>query len=510
MSLLEMDPRQRLLMVITLMLAATMQALDNTIANVALPHMQGALSTTQEQISWVLTSYIVASAIMTPPTGFIAGRIGRKNFLLIAITGFTVSSMLCGISENLAEMVVFRLIQGCFGAALMPLSQSILLDSYPKEQHGSAMAFWGVGFMLGPILGPTLGGYLTEYMNWRWVFYINVPLGLISFLGIAALMPESDRDWKRPFDAVGFTLLAVAIGAMQLALDRGNNKDWLGSPEIVIEVTAAAIALYFFAWRMFTSQHPFIDRRVFKDRNFVVGILLAFVIGMLILSVAALLPPFLQNIRGVPVETTGLLLMPRGVGVLITMFVVGRIVNKVDPRKLIAMGIFLVALSLWEMSKFNMYVDFGPVIWTGFLQGVGLGQVFLPMTTMAYATLAPNLRTEAAGLFSLMRNIGSSIGISVAFTLVARGTQVNHSVLVQHINPYNPILHGLSLFGRFDKIFGTSSLAIIDAEITRQAATISFMNIFMVMAIVSLMCLPFVAIMKRPERFEPPPDAAFE
>jgi DHA2 family multidrug resistance protein len=500
METLSMDPRQRLMVVMSLMLATTIQVLDTTIANVALPHMQGTLSATQEQVSWVLTSYIVATAIMIPMTGFIAERIGRKNLLLVSVAGFTVASMLCGISESLAEIVFFRVVQGAFGAALVPLSQSILLDSYPKEQHGSAMALWGVGIMVGPILGPTLGGYLTEYMNWRWVFYINVPLGILGFMGLAAFMPESDRGPGRPFDLIGFAMLSLSIGALQLALDRGHSEDWLESGEIVIELVVAALGLYLFILRMFMARHPFIDRHVFLDRNFVIGLFLIFMMGILILAAAVLLPPFLQNIRGMPVETAGLILSPRGVGTMISMMVSGRLINRVDTRLLMGTGILLVAYSLWEMSKFNMYVPIGPVVYTGFVQGFGLGLVFIPLTTIAYATLAPRLRTEAASLFSLFRNIGSSIGISVVFTILARGTQVSHADLVQHVTPFDA---GFPVFYQFEGASGhpaLKALSLVDAEITRQAATIAFMNDFLAMAWMTVLMLPLVFLLKMPKK----------
>ncbi len=504
------DVRHRTLLAITIMVATTMQVLDSTIANVALPHMQGSLAATQDQISWVLTSYVVAAAIFTPPTGFLAGRIGRKKLFMVSIVGFTIASMLCGISSTLAEMVIFRLVQGMFGAALVPLSQAILLDIYPREKHGAAMAMWGIGIMIGPILGPTLGGYLTEFMNWRWVFFINVPLGIVSFMGIAALMPDSGRDRERPFDILGFTALSIAIGALQLALDRGHGEDWLESTEIIIEVSVFVVALYLFIVRMLMARQPFIDRRIFADRNFVIGIMIMFVTGMLVLASMALMPPFLQNILGFPVVMTGLLMAPRGIGVMVSMALAGRLIGKVDERILLAFGLVQVAFSMWMMAQFDMNVGAGPIIVSGVLQGLGLGMIFIPLTTISYATLDQKLRTEAAGIFSLARNIGSSIGISIVFTVLARQVQVNHSEMVQHVNVYNPTFQPLFIFENLSGQSAGTAFALIEAEIIRQASTLAFLSDFLLMMVLTLAALPLVLLMRRPDKIVPPPDTAWE
>ena len=389
------------------MLATIMQALDTTIANVALPHMQGSLSATQDQISWVLTSYIVAAAIMTPPTGILAEKLGRKRLFLGAVAGFTVASMLCGIAETLPEMVGFRLLQGVFGASLVPLSQAVLLDTYPREEHGRAMALWGVGVMVGPILGPTLGGYLTDFYNWRWVFFINLPFGILALLGILFFVPENEHRSHRSFDLFGFAMLSLAIGALQLMLDRGELKDWFGSTEIIVEATVAVLGLYLFLVQMATAEHPFLEPRLFKDRNFAIGLFFIFVVGIILLATLALLPPFLQNLMGYPVVTTGLVLAPRGIGTMFAMLIVGRLIGRVDSRLLILVGLALAGISLWEMADFTTGVSEWTIIRTGVVQGLGLGFLFVPLSTLAFSTLAPALRTEAAGMFSLMRNIGS-------------------------------------------------------------------------------------------------------
>ncbi|HCK94026.1 MAG TPA: EmrB/QacA family drug resistance transporter, partial [Gammaproteobacteria bacterium] len=398
---------------VSIMLATIMQALDTTIANVALPHMQGALSATQEQATWILTSYIVAAAIMTSPIGILAARIGRKRLFMASVAGFTFASILCGIATGLTEIVVFRLLQGVFGAALVPLSQSVLLDINPKEKHGQAMAMWGVGVMLGPILGPTLGGWLTEYYNWRWVFHINVPIGIAAFIGMGVFMDETEKTPARRFDAFGFLMLSLFIGSLQLLLDRGQSKDWFSSTEIIIETIVAGLSIYLFVVHLLTSKkQPFLDPHMFKDRNYAVSLALIFVIGVVLLSSMALLPPFLQNYMGYPVLLTGLVLAPRGLGVMLAMMFVGRMVNRVDARILIFIGLCITSFSLYEMSLFNLEVPMSTLIYTGMLQGVGMGFVFVPLSTQAYTTLSPHYRNDAAAIFSLARNIGSSVGIS--------------------------------------------------------------------------------------------------
>src|SRR5499425_2572830 len=373
----------RVMVTICAMVATLMQALDNTIANVALPYMQGSLSATLDQITWVLTSYVVAAAIMTAPVGWLAARFGRKNLFLACVGGFTVASMLCGIADSLAQMVVFRLLQGMFGAALVPLSQATMLDSYPREQHGSAMALWGVGVMVGPILGPTLGGYLTDVYDWRWVFLINLPFGILAFLGILGFVPETKRDRERPFDFFGFAMLSLGIGALQLMLDRGETKGWFGSPEIIIEAALAGLGLYLFLVQMMTAERPFLEPRLFKDRNLVVGLLFIFVVGIVLLATLALMPPFLQTLMGYPVITTGLVLAPRGVGTMIAMILVGRLVGRTDARLLMLGGLTLTALSLWEMAGFTTDVSEWAIIRTGVVQGLGLGFIFVPLSALA-------------------------------------------------------------------------------------------------------------------------------
>ncbi len=491
----ESTPLGRGLITVSIMLATIMQALDTTIANVALPHMQGSLSATQDQISWVLTSYIVAAAIMTPPTGVLAARLGRKRLFAIMVTGFTIASMLCGAATSLAEIVLYRLLQGAFGAGLVPLSQAVLLDTYPREKHGSAMAMWGVGVMVGPILGPTLGGYLTEVYNWRWVFYINLPFGILALLGILAFVPETVRN-RRRFDFFGFALLSLAIGALQMMLDRGESQDWFASTEIVAEAVLAGLFLYMFLVHMFTAREPFLEPGLFRDRNLAVGLFLIFMVGVVLLATLALLPPFLQNLMGFPVLTTGYVLAPRGVGTMIAMVLVGRLIGKLDTRLLILLGIGLTAISLREMSGFTTEVPVSTIVWTGIIQGLGLGFIFVPLSTVTFSTLAPHYRNEGTAMFSLMRNIGSSIGISIVVMLLAQNTQVNHADIANVMTPFRAMLQSPWL-PQVWNWHTTSGVAALNGEVTRQAATIAYLNDFTFMMWVTLLSAPLLLLLRK-------------
>ena len=480
------------------MLATIMQALDTTIANVALPHMQGTLNATQEQVSWILTSYIVACAIMTAPTGILSAKLGRKRLFLIGVGGFTISSALCGAAQNLEEMILFRLLQGVFGAVLIPMSQAILLDSYPKEKHGTAMSMWGMGIMLGPILGPSIGGWLTEYYNWRWVFYINVPLGLITLFGIFTYLQESPKNTKRKFDGFGFILLALAIGSLQLLLDRGHSLDWLNSTEIILECTTAALALYLFLVHIKTSRNPFLEPAMFRDRNFSASLIFIFVVGIIILASMALLPPFLQNLMGYPVLDTGLVLAPRGLGTMIGMHLAGRLQERIDIRFLLLSGLLLISYSLWQMSLFTIEVPSSLVIQNGMIQGFGLGLVFVPLSTMAYSTLADHYRNDATAMFSLIRNIGSSVGISIVMTMLARNTQINHSELGAHVISYGTVGSVLNeTLNNLGEEASTNALQVINNLITKEALTISYLNDFRLMMVIVLLTIPMILLLKK-------------
>jgi DHA2 family multidrug resistance protein len=487
--------RHRGMITVSIMLATIMQALDTTIANVALPHMQGSLSAAQDQISWVLTSYIVAAAVATPLTGWVSNRIGRKKLFLVSVAGFTVASLLCGIATSIDEMVLFRLLQGIFGAGLVPLSQSVLLDINPPERHGSAMAIWGAGIMVGPILGPTLGGYLTELYNWRWVFLINLPVGLVAFLGILTFVTETKSTGKRSFDLFGFAMLALAIGAFQLMLDRGELKDWFSSGEIVIEAVVAGLAFYLFLAHSLTTERPFLEMELFRDRNFSVGLVFIFIVGIILLATMALLPPMLQNLMNYPVITTGLVLAPRGIGTMIAMLVVGRLVNRVDARILIFIGLLLTAGSLYDMTGFSLDIGTHDLVRTGITQGLGLGFIFVPLSTITFATLQARLRTDATALYSLVRNLGSSVGISIVVALLSQNTQINHAELAGNVTPYNKVFH-LPGVPAIWNLAHPAGLAAFDAEVNRQAAMIAYVNDFKLMMIVTLVALPLLFLVR--------------
>ncbi|MFH1817014.1 MAG: DHA2 family efflux MFS transporter permease subunit [Pseudomonadota bacterium] len=491
------ESAKRIWVAMSVMLATIMQALDTTIANVALPHMQGTMGATQDQISWVLTSYIVAAAIFMPLTGFITARWGRKRVFMWSVVGFTLASMLCGAAQTLPEIVLFRLLQGIFGASLVPLSQAVLLDTYPPEQHGKAMAMWGVGVMVGPILGPTLGGWLTEYYNWRWVFYINLPFGVLAWLGLAAFVRETPIDRTRRFDLLGFALLSLGIGAMQMMLDRGQSLDWFANPEIVVEALLAGLALYLFVTHMFTHDHPFIEPGLFKDRNFSVGLVLIFIVGIILLATMALLPPFMQSLLGFPVIDVGYLLAPRGVGTMIAMMMVGKLSGRLDVRYMIFFGLILTSLSLWEMTLFNANIDGWDIVRTGVTQGFGLGFIFVPLSTITFASLAARYRNEGTALFSLMRNIGSSIGISVVMTYLAQRTQANHAAFADYINPFNLALRQAVEADAYN-LTTPQGLAAINGEVTRQAAMLAYLQDFRLMMWITLIAIPLVVLLRAP------------
>jgi len=480
---------------LSVMLATIMQALDTTIANVALPHMQGAMSATQDQISWVLTSYIVAAAIFMPLTGFLTARLGRKRVFMWAVVGFTLASMACGAAQSLHQIVIFRLLQGVFGASLVPLSQAVLLDSYPREQHGSAMALWGVGVMVGPILGPSLGGWLTEYYNWRWVFYINLPFGVLAWLGLAAFVHETQIDRKRRFDLFGFALLSLAIASLQMMLDRGESLNWFASREVVIEALMVVFGFYLFIVHIFTHEHPYVEPALFRDRNFSVGLVFIFVIGVILLATMALLPPYMQSLMGYPIIDVGFLLAPRGVGTMVAMITVGKLSGKVDVRYKILLGLLLTSYSLWEMTLFTLDMPGWHIVATGLVQGLGLGFIFVPLSTITFATLAPRYRTEGTALFSLMRNIGSSIGISMVITYLSQRSQANHAAFADYINPFGMALTQAAQAGVVD-LNSPAGLAAINAEVSRQAASLAYLQDFRLMMWITLASIPLILLLK--------------
>ena len=478
-----------------IVLATLMQALDTTIANVALPYIQGSVAASQDQIAWVLTSYIVAAAIMTPPTGFLANRFGIKRLFLVAVAGFTAASMLCGMAESLVQIVLFRILQGCFGAALVPLSQTVLFDINPRERHGSAMALWGVAVMAGPVLGPVLGGWLTEDYSWRYVFYINLPIGLLAFLGIMTFLPEKPRVPGSRLDWMGFGTLSLAIGSFQVMLDRGEQLDWFSSAEIVIEAWVAAGSFYLFLAHTFTTPRPFVRPSLFVNRNFTAGILLVFVVGLTYFASLALQPPYLQSLMGYPVVTAGLVMGPRGIGTMGAMLLVGRIIGRADTRLMLAIGLGLSAWSFFAMSGWTPDVAQRTIVLVGIVQGIGLGFLFTPLSVVTLSTLAPELRTEGAGIFSLSRNIGSSIGISVVNTLLTRNTQVNHADIVRYVTPANPLFSDPTITGFYGPAHAAGRAAL-DAAITLQARIIAYVDDYRLLMLATLLVVPLLLVFK--------------
>ncbi len=483
------------LITLSIMLATIMQVLDTTIANVALPSMVGDLGASRDTINWVLTSYIVAAAIMTPLTGWLSDRFGRKELFLVSVVGFTITSMACGIAWSLETMVLFRLLQGVFGAAIVPLSQTFLLDINPRERHGQAMAMWGAGIMVAPIIGPTLGGWLTESLNWRWVFFINLPVGIVAFLGCAAYLPQVAKR-LRGFDFFGFAMLSLGVGALQLMLDRGGEVDWFAAPEIWIELGLALTGFWVFVVHLATGRDTFIDPHIFTDRNFATGLVFIFVIGIVLLASLALLPPMLSTIFGYPTITTGIIMAPRGVGTMISMIVVGRLVRRVDARYLVVVGLCLTAYSLYVMTGFSPQMDDRLIIESGIVQGLGLGLVFVPLSTVAFATLDARHRTDAASLFSLVRNIGSSIGISIVTVYLTRNVQVNHVELSVFVNPFNDALRTISPAAAQGD---PSALSRIDQLVNQQALMISYVDDFKLMMIVTLCAIPLALMLRKPK-----------
>lgn len=490
------------LMMASIMVATVMYTLDSTIAAVALPHMQGTFSAAQDQIAWVLTSYIVASAIMTPMAGYLSDRMGRRRLFLLAVVGFILTSMACGLAMNLEEMVLFRVLQGMFGAPLIPLAQAAILDAYTPATYGRGMALFGVGVMLGPIVGPTLGGWLTEYLNWRWVFFINLPVGILALAGILASVedhPEEDR--ARPFDLAGFAYLALGIGALQLMLDRGNTLSWFESVEIQLEALVAVLCLYLFVVQIATRDRPFIDPHIFRDRNFSFSLLLSFVIGFNLLATMAILPPLMQNLLGYPVLTAGWILAPRGIGTMVSMSLVGRLVEKIDPRYLITFGLACMALSLWQMAQFDRNVTTELLVTTGLLQGFGMGFTFVPMSTMAFSTLPPRYRPDASGFYSLARNIGSSVGISVLMGALAVYYRQNREALVPHITPFSLRLKDMGEFPIPD-LDAPEGLAMLDGLVQQESLMLGYLDDFRLMMVITLLAVPLVFLL-RPVRHAP-------
>jgi DHA2 family multidrug resistance protein len=488
----------RLIITLCTVGATLMQALDQTIANVALPYMQGSLSATYDEITWVLTSYITAAAIMTAPVGWLASRFGRKYLFITCLVGFTITSMMCGAAQSLTQMVVFRVMQGVFGAALVPLSQSTMMDIYPVEQRGKAMAIWGVGVMVGPILGPTLGGYLTEMYNWRYVFYINLPFGILATLGLLFFMPRSFGNFNLRFDWIGFAVLSLGIGCLQMMLDRGQDQDWFSSTEVIVEAVLGGLGVYLFIVHMMTAKKPFIPVMLFKDRNFTAGLVLMGAVGTILVSSSSLMAPWLQNLASYPVEAAGLIMAPRGIGTMTAMMASGRLSSKMDPRHLMAAGILMLAWSMWEMTSWTPDISQWTIIVTIMAQGAGLGLVFLPLQVLAFATLPAQYRTDGASLFSLFRNIGAAVGVSVTSAMLAHNTQVLHETIGASVTPFNRALQGGGMVSRMWNPLHTHGAAMMDQMVNQQAQITAYIDDYWMMVLTTLPSLLLLLLLRRP------------
>ncbi|HKU06461.1 MAG TPA: DHA2 family efflux MFS transporter permease subunit [Bradyrhizobium sp.] len=484
---------RRNMVTICAMTATIMQALDTTIANVALPYMQGTLSASQDQINWVLTSYIVAAAIMTAPVGWIANRFGRKRIFIICSAGFTIASVLCGLAQDITQMVAFRLAQGVFGAALVPLSQAVMLDSYTLQERAKAMSIWGMGVMMGPIMGPSLGAWLTETYSWHWVFLVNLPFGIFTVLGLMIFMDETRKDHALRFDWFGFAALAVAIGSLQLALDRGEQLGWLESNEIIAEFIISAIGFYYFFAHSLTTSSPFIQFSMFKDRNFVTGCIFMGVMGLVLYSTMALASPFLQNVIGYPIISAGLLLATRGVGTFVAMMMVGRLMRHIEARTLIVAGLSLTGWTLYHMSGWTDQTGTNEIAMISIVQGFGFGLVFVPLSTVAFLSLAPHLRTDGTSMLTLMRNVASSIGISIVISQLTEGSRRSYAILNEHINPFN---HAIQMpdVRRLIDLSTDAGRALADAMLKVQAQILAFSHDYQMVTLFILCSIP-LAIM---------------
>jgi DHA2 family multidrug resistance protein len=484
---------RRNMVTICAMTATIMQALDTTIANVALPYMQGTLSASQDQINWVLTSYIVAAAIMTAPVGWVANRFGRKRIFVVCAGGFTLASVMCGLAQDITQMVVFRLLQGVFGAALVPLSQAVMLDSYTLQERAKAMSIWGMGVMMGPIMGPSLGAWLTETYSWHWVFLVNLPFGIFTVLGLLIFMEESKKDLSLRFDWFGFTALAIGIGSLQLALDRGEQLGWLESNEIIAEFIIAGVGFYYFLAHSLTTSTPFIQFSLFKDRNFVTGCIFMAVMGLVLYSTMALASPFLQNVIGYPIISAGLLLATRGFGTFVAMMMVGRLMRHIEARTLIITGLGLTAFTLYYMSGWTDQTGTNEIVVLSIVQGFGFGLVFVPLSTVAFLSIPPHLRTDGTSMLTLMRNVASSVGISIVISQLTEGSRRSYAILNEHINPFN---HAIQMpdVRRMMDLSTDAGRAMADVMLKAQAQIIAFSHDYQLVTLFILCSIP-LAIM---------------
>jgi len=495
---------------IAVMFATFMEVLDTTVVNVSLPHIASTMSATTEEATWALTSYLVANAIILPMTGWLASVLGRKRLLMWSTMGFTLASFLCGIAPNLALLVVFRIIQGATGGALQPLSQAVLLESFKPEERGRAMGFWGLGIVVAPILGPVVGGWITENYSWRWVFYINLPVGIVSLIMTQMYVfdPPYLRRESFRIDYWGMGLLVVGIGALQYVLDKGQQEDWFASTVITTLAVIAAVGLIALIVRELRTEHPIVDLYVFKDRSFATGVFLMTVVGFVLYGSLVLLPIMLQTLLGYSAVDAGEAMAPRGVGSLIMMPIVGALTAKIDARRLLIGGLIIGGVTMIWLGRLSLDAGYWDIFWPQFLQGAGMALLFVPLTTVSMATIAPQRMGNATSLFNLMRNIGGSIGIALTGTYLQRHRELVSSALGEHINVYDPvsrtvieqITRGLIAAGS-DTVTATQrAYVVLQGMLFRQASMVTFVTIFRVMGMVFLLMIPLVFLMRRPKR----------
>lgn len=484
---------ERVLAAAAVMLAVLMVVLDMTVVNVALPHMMGALGATSDQITWVLTSYIVASAVTIPLSGYLAERFGRRNVMLVSVAGFVLASALCGQSATLSQMVLSRLLQGVFGASVIPVSQAIMVDTFDAKDRGKAMAIWGIGVLMGPILGPTVGGFITDHMGWRWVFYINVPIGILNLALILAYLAPSPRR-EASADWIGALQLAVGIGCLQTLLDRGNREDWLQSNYILGLAVVSVIGLALFIRRSLRRPDAVLQIDLLKDRNLAAATFMIMAFGVGMLSTIVLQPIFLEHLLGYPASTAGLAMAPRGIAVAVGMASVAMLINRFEPRLLVLAGLSLSAAGSYAMTWYNLDVDLRWIILPGIVQGIGMGMIFVPLSTLAYQTLPAAATDQAASIFNLARTIGGSIGIAISATVLTRDSTASWSMLGERVNPYDPALaQWLETTGL--SVSDPNTAAVLGEQITRQATMLGFLSAFHFVALSFLVLIPFVLLL---------------
>jgi DHA2 family multidrug resistance protein len=469
-------------------------AMTVTIANVSLPQMQGALSATQDQIAWVVTANIVATAVATPLSGWLVARFGRRSLCNACVIGFGAASLACGLAESLEQLVLFRALQGALGAPLVPVSQAITLDTYPKRQHGAVIAIFGMGSVLGPIIGPVLGGYLSEAYNWRWVFYMITPFSVLALVGTWLFIRDRDSPVRVQLDWLGFLLLAAALASLQLMLDRGERADWFDSAEIVAYAVLAALALYAFVVHSATADRPFLQPALLRDRNFTIGIILIFVFGMLNFTPMTLIPPLLQGIGGYPDSVIGFVLGARGLGTMVAFFLM-IFASRLDPRAMIAVGFLLQAFAGWQLAHLDMNPTAEGVFWPMALQGFGVGMLWVPITMVTFATLGPAAVAEGSAVYHMVRNVGSSIHISLSITLAVRMARANYAELAPAVSPYNEALSMPGVAGGWSAA-DPQGLAALGREVARQAAMIGYLDTFVFFIATALLVLPLVLLVR--------------